>query len=768
MKALNTKNKIVIALAVGMAMWILVTLIITLSLAGRYPEWNLSYQDLLEKAKFQNYDIMEDGGLISTSIDPMIIIPLPSDHNDVKALYIEVSETSGANSYWAELFLYDDTEWVVRDFWMNTDGTTYMLRNARTDDYQYLRLDLCSVEGVFMDIDKVTINPVSVFLSYGITVGFLMGACACAVTCVLHRKPKKRSLLADNQPEHVFKNASPNDTSRSQPLILRGSLNAMDYILCVVLAFAFTASPHYIQSGICHFNFSFYLSALVLFLLLIFLAAMIRTRLALSKECSLQGSSVLSTLLNQKRGILKVGLIIFACWLPQLTMLYPGTFFNDTFGELSGYMNYLSNQWISDHHPFFDTLLMGFLIMPAAMATGKWHVVMFSYTIFQSLAMSLTFAYTVSYSYKKLGLGRNAAYVLMLIYCFLPLFPLSAQTIGKDSLSVWIFVLYAVQFMEAVRTNGQVLKNRKVLVGFIILGVVLGLTKKINYYIVFTSLVLLLIFEKKARKEMVISTACTAFVVFALLPVAKTTLNVYPGGKQEMFSLPFQMTARYVKDYPEDITAEEATVIDRVLDISDLAERYDPLVADAVKKYEQFGNTSDYFRYISVWFSQGLRHPDAYFHAVNSMLSGWFSWEKYLPLTNMGQTNQLDSNIIPEWVPYRKLSMASAEVLEKLYDNLYSIPLLSILFTYGFYASILPAFLVATVCERQKNTDVQYWLAIIPTILSLVLGCWLAPVSIHFEGRRYLYPVIYTIPLLLMWCLYFYSKKKQSNQIAER
>ena len=101
MKALNTKNKIVIALAVGMAMWILVTLIITLSLAGRYPEWNLSYQDLLEKAKFQNYDIMEDGGLISTSIDPMIIIPLPSDHNDVKALYIEVSETSGANSYWA-------------------------------------------------------------------------------------------------------------------------------------------------------------------------------------------------------------------------------------------------------------------------------------------------------------------------------------------------------------------------------------------------------------------------------------------------------------------------------------------------------------------------------------------------------------------------------------------------------------------------------------------------------------------------------------------
>lgn len=144
------------------------------------------------------------------------------------------------------------------------------------------------------------------------------------------------------------------------------------------------------------------------------------------------------------------------------------------------------------------------------------------------------------------------------------------------------------------------------------------------------------------------------------------------------------------------------------------------------------------------------------------MLSGWFSWEKYLPLTNTGQPNQLDSRFVPEWVQYRKSTMASAEALEELYDNLYSIPLLSILFTYGFYASILPSFVIATVCRRRENTDVKHWLAIVPTILSLILGCWLAPASVHIEGRRYLYPVIYTMPLLLMWCRYFYNEKKKA------
>lgn len=50
-----------------------------------------------------------------------------------------------------------------------------------------------------------------------------------------------------------------------------------------------------------------------------------------------------------------------------------------------------------------------------------------------------------------------------------------------------------------------------------------------------------------------------------------------------------------------------------------------------------------------------------------------------------------------------------------------------------------------------------------PMVLSLIFGCWLAPVSIHFEGRRYLYPLTYTAPLLLAWCMFVYQ-----NEIVDR
>lgn len=48
----------------------------------------------------------------------------------------------------------------------------------------------------------------------------------------------------------------------------------------------------------------------------------------------------------------------------------------------------------------------------------------------------------------------------------------------------------------------------------------------------------------------------------AILPMA----GVKPGGKQEMLSIPFQQTARYVKYYGNDVSTEEEKVIRKVLD----------------------------------------------------------------------------------------------------------------------------------------------------------------------------------------------------------
>ncbi len=256
------------------------------------------------------------------------------------------------------------------------------------------------------------------------------------------------------------------------------------------------------------------------------------------------------------------------------------------------------------------------------------------------------------------------------------------------------------------------------------------------------------------------SLGAAIFIMAAFLPLTRSVLGVHPGGMQEMFSIPFQQTARYVKNHPTDISAKEKEVINKVLVFDDLAKKYNPTSADPVKRYSQRGSKKDYLFYLTVWAAQGVRHPSTYVDAFNAMAAGWFSFSEYKPLMNMGWHNQLNPKKIPEWVPERNpFSKWTATTYEKAYDMMYSNPFFMLLLSYGFYASLIPAFMLGTVFRKHRASGIRYWLASVPMVLTIVLGCWLAPVSVHLEGRRYLYPTIYTIPLIIAWCFYFYKNE---------
>lgn len=137
-----------------------------------------------------------------------------------------------------------------------------------------------------------------------------------------------------------------------------------------------------------------------------------------------------------------------------------------------------------------------------------------------------------------------------------------------------------------------------------------------------------------------------------------------------------------------------------------------------------------------------------------------FSWTEYSPIVSMDWHNQLNAQLIPEKVTARPaISEYTTNSYQNIIDELYQIPLIKLFFTYGLYASIIPGFIFATVFRKFRNRDIKYWIATVPMFLSIALGCWLAPVSIAAEGKRYLYPVIYTIPLMLAWCIYIYKRE---------
>ena len=539
-------------------------------------------------------------------------------------------------------------------------------------------------------------------------------------------------------------------------------IRTLDFVVSLFLAFAIPAATTYLSQGSLQINFSLVLQMLATFIALIFSVILIRTFFSHLANSNLKSNSKLSRglnrLFNSKHRTLWLALIIFLCWVPALVMLYPGTLINDSWGQLNQVLNLREGTWaISAHHPVFDTALMSVIILPIEGLFDNWHIAFFVYVLIQAICTSLVFAYSISYFKDKFKQKNLTSFIFLLIYCFFPIFVMSVQTVSKDALFAWVYLLFAIQFIEILRTKGACLKNHRFLISLLVVCIFCILTKKAGAFILLGSLVLAFFFIKGYRRYFLIPITAILGFNFIILPAVRYTFYIEESGTQEMLSLPFQQTARYVKEHGDEVTKDEKETLEKVLEYQNLAAVYDPINADLVKGYEPRGEKSDYVNYLKVWLSQGLKHPETYLSATGAHLSGWFSYSLYMPLTNMNWHNQQNDHYIPESATERNsFFSATSTAFENIYRFIYSIPGVGLLLTFAFLATLAPFFILTTLLERRKTS--KYLLATVPLFLSLILGCYLAPVSAGIEGMRYLYPVTYSLPTLFMLAISLYDK----------
>ncbi|MBR1709802.1 MAG: hypothetical protein IJ719_13390 [Clostridia bacterium] len=534
--------------------------------------------------------------------------------------------------------------------------------------------------------------------------------------------------------------------------LVKGFVSNLRHTLyCLFLALTFAASQYYLIEDYFAFSPAYFGEVLLYYLGFALLDYLLRLGI---RTCSqLAGKRTWwERRMNGKGAAMLTAGIIFLFWLPSLISLYPGTVINDTWGQMMQYVDLMDGaNALYDHHPVLSTLIMGGLITRFEALTGDWHLAFFLYVLVQAMATALSFGAAVVYAHRKLQIGGWASFLMFAIFCLLPLYPASIQTISKDALSAWAFVLFALLFMEAVRSRGECLRSPGYIAAMIVTALFCSLTKKVNVYVILLSLVVLLIGIPGNRGFLLIPMLAIAGVMFCLVPALFAHFHVEPGGKQEMFSIPFQQTARYVREHPEDMTEEEQKAIDHLLDLSDLVERYNPVSADGVKGFWELGETKDYVEYMKAWAAEGIRHPVSYLDALNAMLAGWFSFEECDPVMDMSGHSQLNAEFFSENVTERTGIFATmAEAFMEEVHSLHRNPALRLFFTYGFYAAILPLFALSLTREKKNGL----WLALLPMFGTLILGCFLAPVSTYSEGRRYLYPLTYTMPLVLAYCIY--------------
>ncbi len=472
--------------------------------------------------------------------------------------------------------------------------------------------------------------------------------------------------------------------------------------------------------------------------------------------------------------LLSVWLLIMAFWSIHLIARFPGAMSYDNWNQLAYYYGVKP---FTTAQPIFHTWLFGTFIRAGKEITGSSDLGLFAFVLMQNMLMAAALSCTIVFM-KKWRAPRWLTGLSLFLYCVTPYFAGYAAFPIKDYLYTVGFLFWVMCILQlltdsrhsSVRKDvthaneNKVQQNssvHRILLPWILSVTLMILCRKNGSYVyIAASFCLLLIWMKdqyrKGSSGLQARTWLLRLVMLALPLLLSSAVNgaitrayhVEKDSPKEAFSLPFQQTARYVKEYPEDVTEEEKTVIAKVLDYDRLAELYTEDSADAVKTTYHARSTKELTDYLAVWLRMFLRHPLCYVEATWDQ-----NYYAFMPDYDAVVYNQ-DVNYGMSIMPQSFIDeigftipaplQGTAIAICSFYSLLNRLPVIGRLNNMG--VSIL---LLFTLCLfYAKDCRRRDFAALVPGLMTFIF-ILLGPV-IDVQPR-YAFPILYTLPLLLSY-----------------
>ncbi|MEG0324014.1 MAG: DUF6020 family protein, partial [Raoultibacter sp.] len=165
-------------------------------------------------------------------------------------------------------------------------------------------------------------------------------------------------------------------------------------------------------------------------------------------------------------------------------------------------------------NPLFDTWVFG-LFWHLGDALGNRAVGLYIFGIIQSLLSAASFAFMLTYM-KRIGAPRVITGLSLAAICLLSIFPLAAMSMSKDSFNGWLFILFAVLFVEMCRSRGSILKNPWFIASFAVITILTIATKKTMLYVVLLAFLAFFLFNKGFRIRSAVTFAPIVLVAVLL------------------------------------------------------------------------------------------------------------------------------------------------------------------------------------------------------------------------------------------------------------
>lgn len=472
------------------------------------------------------------------------------------------------------------------------------------------------------------------------------------------------------------------------------------------------------------------------------------------------------SVLKDPTSVLPNALRILLCWLPYLILLYPGVMCWDTGDQLAQFFGIsafgMPAGQIWDHHPWFSTYLFGAITQVGYLITGSYLFGLFLNALLQYVVVTLLFSWTLSILYSK-GLSEKALGGISLFMRFFPPLPIICSAMSKDVTNAIALYCWILLYLK-LATNELDKHNKAGFVClFVVVTLIVSLSKKMGMYIVLAALLALLFFRFSLKIKTLIIAGC--FVLFSLLNLVLPTylypaLNIVKGGSQAAIVMPIELLGRVAHCYPEDITEEEEETINSYLAYSwdEMSANYNPYISDPVTGYTLKGEVP-LTAFLKVWLQIGLRHPLTYLNAFFSLESGWISFAGSPTLAAQSEPYRQDP-LLFEPVFYAKYNADTfgklekqqdeswaQKIVENVYDWFSRLPVLNSLCYVAMWTSAVPAFVLFELIRR-PHKDLLF--VSIPYLISVVT-LFVYPVSLSAQTQdptRYMFHTLLLAPLL--------------------
>ena len=452
----------------------------------------------------------------------------------------------------------------------------------------------------------------------------------------------------------------------------------------------------------------------------------------------------------EKHYLLVAFLLILAGWLPYILIFWPGSVPYDGFRQLN---MFAGNQRFTNKHPWELSLIMGALMTIGNVISDNWGIFM----VVGVLALIYAVCYaTVCYKLKSWGAPRWFNICCIAFFSLVPVFGAYSQTIIKDGSFSALFSLFMVIYVECCiptlrEKSGQSLRQQ--LTVLFLVGFGMCITRNNGLYMVLPAFILLFFFLGKKRRLYAVGMVILVTVGYMGLQ-KEVAPRLYIGNfpSRVFFSIPMQQTARYLKEYPDDVTKEEAKAIDGVLKYDEIADLYNPELSDPVKATYRGGHITmaKLKRYFNAWFSMFLRHPGVYIEATLHNSYGY-----YYPFHNCTAQSSYRFYTVNEPLieesDYHQIFSAETRNQLKRYADLWSqIPGLAQICNAGTYTWIV-ILLLGYLIYRKRWKGI---LVLAAPALNVAI-CIASPVN---GLLRYAFPLMACMPAVIFWGLAYAEK----------